>query len=343
VGKLGFVLLLACFSCNVVLGLDGLKNRDAGGADACPPCGCLDFDNDGANCGRCGHDCLSGTCTKGVCDPVMLASGQAGPWDIATNGTDVVWSNIVDNTIMKWPSADGGVVQLATSPTPKGVAIDSTYAYWAGAGDTAVKRIALAGGGTPTTLATTTITPYAVAVDTTYVYWTEDGNSNIMRVPTSGGTPVPLAAGGHAQPIALDDVNVYWADCCVGTITRVPKDGGTTFGINVGASASVTGLASDGVDVFFSNSVNNDIEKVGIGGGGTIQLASGQTNAQEVAIDADNVYFAAENTGIVGAVSKKGGTVTVLASGQASPKAVAIDDKSVYWTTNSTIMRVAKP
>src|SRR5262249_40018694 len=139
---------------------------------------------------------LGATCTKGVCDPIVIASQQSGPWDVATNGSVVVWSNIVTDQIMMWsPNApDGGVTVLAAGETsPKGVAIDSSYAYWAAAGDHTVRKSSL-GGGTPTTLATTTITPYAVAVDATNVYWTEDGQSYVMKVPIGGGTPTPLAA-----------------------------------------------------------------------------------------------------------------------------------------------------
>jgi hypothetical protein len=34
---------------------------------------CGNVQTDPANCGYCGHDCLGGGCTAGVCQPVVLA------------------------------------------------------------------------------------------------------------------------------------------------------------------------------------------------------------------------------------------------------------------------------
>ena len=52
----------------------------SGNACACPTgatdCGtaCADLSSDAKNCGICGHDCLGGTCSSGICQPVMLAT-----------------------------------------------------------------------------------------------------------------------------------------------------------------------------------------------------------------------------------------------------------------------------
>jgi len=35
---------------------------------------CADLSSDAKNCGTCGHDCLGGTCSSGICQPVMLAT-----------------------------------------------------------------------------------------------------------------------------------------------------------------------------------------------------------------------------------------------------------------------------
>ncbi len=35
---------------------------------------CLDVTSDGHNCGACGHDCLGGTCSSGLCQPVAVAA-----------------------------------------------------------------------------------------------------------------------------------------------------------------------------------------------------------------------------------------------------------------------------
>jgi hypothetical protein len=39
---------------------------------------CVDLQSDAANCGTCGHDCIGGTCSEGICQPFVLASPPVG-------------------------------------------------------------------------------------------------------------------------------------------------------------------------------------------------------------------------------------------------------------------------
>lgn len=57
-----------------------------------PPVGCGDTSSDSRHCGRCGHDCLGGTCAAGKCQPVTLATAaREVPWLVA-DATRVIWS-----------------------------------------------------------------------------------------------------------------------------------------------------------------------------------------------------------------------------------------------------------
>jgi hypothetical protein len=168
-----FVASLA-LACAGLWGFDDLTVGDAGsvsGADAATPgdasgtesgptvqcdggltsCGgaCVDTQGDGKNCGACGHDCQGGVCQTGACQPVMLASGQAAPLDIAVDGMNVYWTNMGH-------SAGSGTV----SKVP-------------------------VGGGSVTTLASGQSSPYGIAIDATSVYWTKNSNpGNVMKVPS---------------------------------------------------------------------------------------------------------------------------------------------------------------
>src|SRR5262245_42716600 len=58
---------------------DGTAAGDGADAAMCVPpetlCDgtCRQLDNDPANCGSCGHDCLGASCTAGLCEPEELA------------------------------------------------------------------------------------------------------------------------------------------------------------------------------------------------------------------------------------------------------------------------------
>lgn len=60
-----------------------------------------------------------------------LTSGQAGPFDIAVDSTNVYWTN-QDGTVMKVPLGGGTPVRLASkSQLAFGIAVDTTSVYWA--------------------------------------------------------------------------------------------------------------------------------------------------------------------------------------------------------------------
>src|ERR1700733_8344667 len=65
-------------------GGDVLSPPDAPRADVAPPFdggpegGCGDILKSGDNCGRCGHSCMGGPCVGGVCQPVIVATGELG-------------------------------------------------------------------------------------------------------------------------------------------------------------------------------------------------------------------------------------------------------------------------
>jgi hypothetical protein len=79
--------------------------------------------------------------------------------------------------------------------------------------------------------------------------------------------------------------------------------------------------------------------QVGLGGGPSATVASGQSGPFGIAVDATSVYWANEiqSSGTVMKVGLGGGTPTTLASGQVgsdpySPYGIAVDATSVYWT-----------
>ena len=246
---------------------DGTAPADAAPTDAAPTDGPLvctaDVYGDPSNCGACGHDCQGGSCSAGACGPVTLA---------ATHGSI-------------------------------GIAIDSTFVYWADNEAGAIEKISksLTHEGTPSTVASGAATQnvQAVASDGTYLYWTNKTASGQVRRALPTGAALTTLASGQSQP--------DW-------------------------------IASNGTMVAWTNQGSNQVMAVSVtsdGGVAPTQLnASGEngTVPAGIVIDAVNVYYATKTTGggLAESVPLAGGAISQL--GSATYVGIAVDSQNVYWT-----------
>jgi hypothetical protein len=74
----------------------------------------VNFQTDKANCGKCGHDCLYGTCSAGKCQPWVLGSTSGfGTPSIDADSKYVVWND--NGTVRQVPVS--GVGGSSLSPT----------------------------------------------------------------------------------------------------------------------------------------------------------------------------------------------------------------------------------
>jgi hypothetical protein len=264
-------------------GSSGGVDGSSGGADGA---GCAaDVNTDGKNCGRCGHDCLGGTCTAGACDPVTLAQALNQPGGIALDDANVYFATAV--------STAG-----ATYSSPLGVAVDGTTLYIAAyAGslggiftcslascDATLKRLTATAydrfvevanssiyfttesdvrrmqpdGGAEVAIGSAT-QPYALAVDATHVYFTS-GQSQLQRVQIDGGAQMDVGAltsPTNVSFVAVDSDHYYWAFTDQATTKGQVLGGAKSAAV---ASLSFTstgedslGVASDDVNVYWAN------------------------------------------------------------------------------------------
>jgi hypothetical protein len=368
IGALG----LGVAACAAVLGIGdrtldtdgGPTTADGGPGGDSGPCG--NTQTDTHNCGRCGHDCLGGMCTAGVCQPITLASSIT-PWSIAVDATSVYWTSDVDHDVRKASKIDGtSPITLMDANDPQGrvifpfdIVLSGTSAYVSDQGSAMVLSCAVGGcGDNPQTVAafdagSGNATVLKLAVDSEYVYWT-DGAASIWRAPKSGGGPVrllgtydpddPNTPSGMSTPYALvvDTMFVYFTNDD-GTVQKVPLAGGSVSKVAAGMEGSGIIALANGL-LYWSQDppttgASGTVNSVPTTGGSLKVIATGQVNPLGLAVDANNIYWVDFGTNVNGG----DGTVqmcalancsapTTLATNQNTPKAITVDTTAIYWT-----------
>jgi hypothetical protein len=366
---------------------------------------CVSLQSDPNNCGQCGFLCGTGrVCRAGACHdapppaadggsdatddggsprdatsdaplaaetstPELLFANVHLPYDLATDGTNLFWT---ENLNADTPtgnvtrgSLDGGArTPIATDQTdPSRLVLDKDTAYWIqrpDAGSGVIMKVPLAGGA-PTPIANFA-NPSALAVDADYVfvlsnpstYTTTDGA--LTRMSKTGASQTPIASGlrGSAGAMALDEANVYYGT--QSGIAKVAKTGGMST-IIVPSATTTTNVAIDSSALFWANSVfgNPDttgyVQRSATDGSGSMQLASATWEAPAgitMIVANDAVYWTAPLlqeitiTSELMRVAKTGGPSQDLhVQGAAS---MASDATYLYWTdySASSIFRMRK-
>ncbi|HEY1955002.1 MAG TPA: hypothetical protein VGH28_05305 [Polyangiaceae bacterium] len=149
---------------------------------------------------------------------------------IATDGTNMYWTEPLNDTILRKPISGGSPTTIFTASSgasPSAVLVDGTTLYFAVLGQDngqgTVSSSALDGSGVQT-IAASQHFPYELAVDANYIYWTAEGdadasgnplgNGGVFRCAKSGcgGNPDQLASNlNDARGIAVDDTTIYFA------------------------------------------------------------------------------------------------------------------------------------
>ncbi len=251
-----------------------------------------------------------------------------GPWNLATDGTDVYVADISgyvykcavggcgDNPTTIYAPPDGGMAGITK------VAVDNSNVYWTDDVDGIWK--APKSGGSATKLATypssgpdMSTGPYGIAVDATYVYFA-NADGTIKRVPIAGGMVDPITSGQPpSSDLTLANGTLYWSQTTdPGTVSSAFAMPNQTVNILAGGQHYPLGIAADGQYVYWANAGTglNPTD-------GTI-MACSLTNCA---------------------------TPMTLASGLHLPRELVLDANAIYWTNlgdgnaTGTVMRLAKP
>jgi len=115
-------------------------------------------------------------------------------------------------------------------------------------------------------------------------------------------------------------------------LTVLPRLAGHCL-VSLASGAAGAAIAVDETGVYWGDSTNSALKKVGLQGGPSATLASDQT-IFGIAVRGGRVYWINQTGGgaILSLPETGGGVATTVVSGQPSPERLAVDGTNVYWT-----------
>ncbi len=254
----------------------------------------------------------------GVVEPYAASPDVKFALRIAVDDASVYWTNseLGSSKVLRCPISGtcGTPSEIAVPSEALGLALDSTYVYWADRNGGRIARRAKA-GGPEALVATPSNLPFGVAVEGADVFWITDFPGQVERREADGGTVTLGAAGQSGRVVAANAQNVYWGSEQdpgeLGNVARVPR-----------------------------------------GGGPIVVLARAGGEPKGMVLDADRVYWTSWLRTTSGAYVSGGlhacgfaascGERTLVVSAD-EPRGVAVDRDAVYFGTRDAVMRLAKP
>ena len=317
---------------------------------------CVDLQTDVAHCGACTTPCGSPgsneieLCTGGHCSQQCI-SPFADCDGIPTNGCE---ANLLTDSkncgACGRACGNGGmcatgmcpVTTYATSSNLTGLAVDSSFVYWADDATSggAIYKEPIGGGMTDGGSSAQVVYSVAdaafVAVDATYLLWMQSGTAVESRLLTGGSvTQIAAFTGGVGMLLAGGFAYYSTTD---GKNWRVPEDG-SAMPTLLSSTGAARAAAVDNTNIY--GVINGDIDSLPITAmNATPTPFATKQSALGIAIDSSNVYWTTANGTLVAAPKSNPSTAAPIVSGQTNPNPIATDGASVYWAdTDGSIHR----
>ena len=345
----------------------------SGGGDVCeentadcdgdPANGCETLvRSDPENCGACGASCAGGTCTSGVCDPVLLAAAER-PDSVAVHASGVYFPS--QDSLLRIPLAGGEPAVLLTAPSSaeevSNAQIDGERVCFAHGYDD-FASVALDGsdlreihqlGWSGTYLAHGGRLFAATRVDDPY---SQSETWTIESAPALGGGTPDVLATGQAEPagFAAADGWLYWAGARTGLVHRTTTEGGEIATV-ASDRPGVTDVATDGEHVYWSvggeptTGETGRVLRAPAAGGEAQTIAADQLEPELLALRGGAVFWYSAVARAIVAAPKGGGPVAVVmqlsGNGDGTVTGLAVEDGFVYlalsFSSRDGIYRVA--
>jgi hypothetical protein len=316
--------------------------------------GCVNEQSDQQNCGGCALACPI-ACTQGRCIVALATNQNTGDGVLAVDLTNVYWNTYQSGSILSVPIAGGPVTPIATGQAfPVGIATNGTEVFWtdsngASTGTTAVMS-SIAPPLTPSAFALVTTgfmggLPGPIAVYDDYVYFTEinGGSTSVLKAAADTQAPAILITPGTTEMfgVAVDQDSVYWTNYGDGTVQKTGHDGGTVSTIGKGISLPY-GIAIDSNNAYVTS--NGTILSMPLDGTGDQVTTLAHGSSSYVATDSQYVYWTnmCPDAGTCPTVQKvpvDGGATITIADGPGG-EGIAVDQTSAYYTSDGGIVKV---
>jgi hypothetical protein len=277
---------------------------------------CVDPATDAKNCGYCGHDCLGGACSGGLCSPTTLVSGAGSSISAyLLDGSNIYATGMTSPSVpvVFRTTNQGGSLKVLSSDSklmgPRYLAADSNSLYVAagGAGNNLFQVIQLAKIGFPAIV--------------------------LGKSSTEAPAPSGLCLSGSNVFLTTSD-SLYnksgiWLLHPNTTSTVTSLFSTTPSGVFRGAACS-----SELLYVLQSGSVNTISSELPAGGAPT-DLVLGQKNVVEFTTNDTSFVWTVHNItggGIFLANLDGSKTQQLLATLSGAPSSVVADTKGIYWS-----------
>lgn len=330
---------------------------------------CVDTTSDGENCGACGHSCLGGACSAGVCQPVELAT--TGGTYMAIDSTNAYWSDGTNfySCPLTGGCGAGNVLYTAPSTTSYAatIAVPPPGAYgnvvFLATGDAnqddggllMVPRT----GGAATTLLGDSAQAFSPAFDpgSARLYYALDfatGPAELYSRPVSGSGNSSVFSG-VGGPVAVDSKNVYFGDATNYRVASCPLGSTVCAGTTLLTGIIPFVMVADGSSLWVGAAPrgNDAAPRVGLykcatsgtcsspafwtaSGDGVVGLAVDGTSAYWITAVSPWRLMTCPESGCPASGP------TVLTDVAPPSSAVAVDANAVYWISGFGLYKLAK-
>jgi hypothetical protein len=287
---------VACFTCGAPLadGCNGSACTCAGNAQCasgqtcCGGGGCANLSSDPKNCGACGHSCLGGACSSGICQPLVIGgsvsaySGLKSLYGLTAFGANVIgtdWYQTNYGILYRVPNNGVGatpayIAGIPTDSDGSGVSIVNDgvnlfFAAFRGAGGANTSRIYIANpdGTGVRNINSMTTNIGSLTVDGSYLYWTYIYSSGLTMANKAGAILGPVTTSdANTAMLPVDGVIYYSNGGVVQRGTPTPNGLGSITPVGTGGGKANV-IRGDASYVYWLDAAAHKIWRVAKSGG----------------------------------------------------------------------------